>query len=452
MLHKDMALDRLAETGNVAQYVALRPNDDGSQAISTSRVAGREPNQPFTSVEEAIEILLARSSEMAVNIRSYLPQDPRSREFVYRLTDHAHIVSHIERLATQGLHLIVNETIDVEDGGVSGVVQGDVIEFAPDDTPRAVEKPGIASLPRAMGLSLLRDIYGFDVDLPGAPTDRVEFSIHPRPRGWRQTHTLLWEIEADAGGRDAPAPSWPNRFSRHIGDKAFGLLMASAHGANVPRTLVIPRRVAPFAFGEPTGSAEIWTRTCPQEPRPGLYTTVRGWTDPFKLLESEDHLDEIASVLSQQNVPAAFAGAAITGAEGLIIEGRAGDGDTLMLGMALPETLPEQILHDVEAAYSALASQLGPVRIEWVHDSSKLWVVQLHVGATSSSEGWLTRGDAETWVEFDVSEGLNALRAFLDGISADTGLILDGDVGLTSHIADVVRKWGGPARIRRRKQ
>lgn len=449
MLHKDMALDRLATIGNVAQYVALRPDADRGLTVSTSRVAGREPNQPFASIEEAVGTLLARSSELAVNIRSYLPQDPRSREFVYRITDRAEVLGHIERLAKEGLHLIVNETIDVEDGGVSGVVQGNVIEFAPDDTPRAVEKPGIASFPRAMGLSLLREIYGFDVNLPGAPTERVEFSVHPRPRGWRQTHILLWEIEVAAGYRDAPAPSWPNRFSRHIGDKAFGLLMACAHGANVPRTLVISRRVAPFTLGEATGSAEIWTRTCPQEPRPGLYTTVRGWVDPFKLLQSEDKLGEIASVLSQHNVPAAYAGAAIAGADGLIIEGHAGYGDTLMLGIALPKPLPEPILADVEAAYTALASQLGPVRIEWVHDGSRLWVVQLHVGTTSSGEGWLTRGNAEKWVAFDVAEGLNALRAFVDEIPAGTGLILDGDVGLTSHIADVVRKWGSPARIRR---
>jgi len=449
MLHKDIALDRLAVIGNVAQYVALRPSAGGGLAISTSRVAGREPNQTFASIEEAIGILLAESAELAVNIRSYLPQDPRSREFVYRITDRDDVLHHIERLAKQGLHLIVNETIDIEDGGVSGVAQGNVIEFAPDDTPRAVEKPGIASFPRAMGLALLRDVYGFEINLPGTPTDRVEFSIHPRARGWRQTHVLLWEIEEDAGDRDAPVPNWPNRFSRHIGDKAFGLLMACAHGARVPHTLVIPRRVKPFYFGEATGSADIWTRTCPQEPRPGLYTTARGWLDPFKLLQSEDSLSEIASVLCQHNVPAAYAGAAIAGEKRLIIEGHAGDGDTLMLGVALPKPLPEPVLADVEAAYNKLASQLGPIRIEWVHDGARLWVVQLHVGATSSGDEWLTRADAGKWVAFDVAEGLKALRAFVGEIPANTGLILDGDVGLTSHIADVVRKWGGPARIRR---
>jgi hypothetical protein len=63
----------------------------------------------------------------------------------------------------------------------------------------------------------------------------------------------------------APAASsrWPNKFSRLIGDKAFGLLMADRMGVPVPRTLVIPRRVAPFAFGRETGSTEVWTPRAP---------------------------------------------------------------------------------------------------------------------------------------------------------------------------------------------
>ena len=449
MLHKDLALDRLASMGNVAQFVAFRPAADGRLHLSTSRVAGCEANRAFDSVVQAVETLLETSGESAVNIRSYLPEDPRSREFVYRISSSAEVLAHLDRLAVQGLHLIVNETIDVEDGGVSGVAQGGVIEFAPDDTPRAVEKPGVASLPRRLGLDLLSQVYGFAVELPGEEADRVEFSLHPQPRGWRQTQVLLWEIETNAGARDAQVPSWPNRFSRHIGDKVFGLLMAQAYGLRVPRTFVIPRRIAPFTFGTPTGSGEIWTRTCPKEPRPGLYTTVRGWTDPFRLLQHEDAQGEIASVLAQSNVPATFSGAAITGSNGLIVEGRAGAGDALMLGITLPQVIPDTIRQEVEDTYKEIAAQLGPVRIEWVHDGTQVWIVQLHVGATTSGEGWLTRGQAEYWTNFDVSAGLAALRSFVNELSPGTGLVLDGDVGLTSHLADVVRKWGGPARIRR---
>ncbi len=35
-----------------------------------------------------------------------------------------------------------------------------MIEFAPDDTPRCVEKPGVASFPLAWGHSLLQTVYG----------------------------------------------------------------------------------------------------------------------------------------------------------------------------------------------------------------------------------------------------------------------------------------------------
>ncbi len=83
-LHKDLALDRLAEHGNVAQFVAFRPGSDGL-AQSTSRIAGLPANTHFADPAEAVATLLEKSAERAVNIRSYLPDDPRSREFVYKI-------------------------------------------------------------------------------------------------------------------------------------------------------------------------------------------------------------------------------------------------------------------------------------------------------------------------------------------------------------------------------
>lgn len=448
-LHKDEALDRLAELGNVAQFVAYRPRA-GSLTQSFARLKGREPDHRFDSVVAAAEALLAVSVDGAINIRSYLPEDPRSREFVYGITSVDTAVGHVERLAREGLHLILNETVDVNDGGVSGVAQGEIIEFSPDDTPRAVEKPDVASLPRDLGIAILRTVYGFAAELPGERGDRIEFSIHPRPRGWRGTHTLLWEIEQDAGLRNAPIPRWPNRFSRHLGDKAFGLLIADALGAPVPETTVIPRRVAPFRFGQATGSHEVWIRTCPREAQPGLFTTARGWRDPFALLAAEDPGDQIGSVLAQAGVPPRWSGGALIGNGGrLFIEGRHGEGDLFMLGVTLPETLPAQVESDVRALHAELAKQLGPVRIEWVHDGTRPWIVQLHVGATDTSEVAIVPGDAAHWTVFDVSKGLNALRDLLATLPADGGIILQGEIGLTSHIADVVRKWGQPARMER---
>lgn len=447
-LHKDEALDRLAKFGNVAQFVAYRPSMGGLRQ-STSRLAGMPPNQVPDDIREAAAALLASSGERAVNVRSYLPDDPRSREFVYGIRSVEEAVGHLERLGTEGLHLILNETVDINDGGVSGVAQGDVIEFAPDDTPRAVEKPGTASLDRAIGLRLLETIYGFAPELPRGRDARVEFSIHPLPRGWRKTHTLLWEIENDAGHRSPVEPSWPNRFSQHVGDKVFGLLVADMLGFDVPQTTVISRRVAPFVFGKPTGDAAIWMRTAPREPEPGYFTTVKGWRDPCALLAAEDPAGKLASILAQSAVPAVFSGAAIVGARStLIIEGIAGEGDRLMLGEATPELLPPRVVTDVEHIYQRLFSKLGPVRIEWVHDGEKIWIVQLHVGATGTSNTTIVEGDAKTWLRFDVSTGLSALRDLLVNAPVECGIELDGRVGLTSHIADVLRRAGRPTRVR----
>jgi len=448
-LHKDEALDRLAKVGNVAQFVAYRPGPDGGLAQSTSRVSGRSPNELFATASEAAGTLLLASGEGAVNIRSYLPDDPRSREFVYGIRSVEEAVGHLERLRAEGLHLILNETVDVGDGGVSGVAQGDVIEFAPDDTPRAVEKPGTASLPRELGLRLLDTVYGFAADLPAERDARVEFSIHPSPRGWRGTNTLLWEIEEGTGDRSPGPPSWPNRFSRHIGDKVFGLLVADALGAKVPHTTVVGRRVAPFSFGRRTGSPVIWMRTAPREQEPGLFTTVKGWRDPFALLALEDSEGRVASILAQSAVPAQYSGAAIVGADGgLIIEGKAGEGDTLMLGKALPEILPPDVMAAVTDVHAHLTAQLGPVRIEWVHDGETAWVVQLHVGATGTSASVIVKGEAELWLQFDVTAGLPALRDLIVAAPGGAGIELTGRVGLTSHIADVLRRAGLPAKVR----
>lgn len=160
-LHKDEVLNSLAATANVAQFVSFRPSSKGDMSQSYCRVAGYPENHRFVDVKEAVAALLAASSDKMVNVRSYEPSSPRSREFVYGLETVESVLEIISRLSTENLHLIVNETIDIHDGGVSGVLQGQLIEFAPDDTPRCVEKPGIASLPMHMGERILHTVYGF---------------------------------------------------------------------------------------------------------------------------------------------------------------------------------------------------------------------------------------------------------------------------------------------------
>lgn len=447
---KDRSLDALARVGNVAQFVSFAP-EDGRAVQNFSRVAGFGPNHVFQTSREALESLLSASPDGTINLRSFSPDSPRSRDFHYGIAaiDEANAIA--DKLSLDGLFVIANETVDVADGGVSGVVQGGVIEFAPDDTPRCVEKGGTASLPIGWGLLVLKRVYGFEPDLVDAGRGRLEFSIHPKPRGWKKTHTLMWEYEASDSAPASANLSWPNKFSRHIGDKAFGLLIADVMGLPVPKTTVLARRVAPFSFGQPTGSLEVWTRTCPIEQDPGRFTTVKGWIDPYKLLAAEDPGNRsIASILSQSAVRARFSGAAITDRDGkLVIEGTRGEGDRFMLGQRSPENLPAEIVADVEKIYAAAVSAIGAVRFEWVHDGERVWILQLHAGGTNSAAATLVPGEAAEWVDFKASQGLEELRLLLEGLPPNVGVQIEGEVGLTSHFADLLRKAKRPARISR---
>jgi hypothetical protein len=446
-LRKDKSLDQLADVGNVAQFVGFEPTDKGPRQTYL-RIRHCAPNALFGDPANAIAAVIAQSSARSVNIRSYAPDSPRSREFVYGLTDPAEVLETVRRLAREGLYSIVNETVDVADGGVSGVIQNGVIEFAPDDTPRCVEKPGVASLPLALGLDLLECIYGFRPET-GDLGGRIEFSIHPSQQGWRSSHTLLWEHEATIEEAGTPRLGWPNRFSRLIGDKLYGLLMAHLAGLPVPTTQAIVRRLAPFRFGAATGSSEWWIRTCPTEQEPGLFTTHRGWLDPYRLLAHEDpDGTRIASVLAQASVAAVYSGASIVDAENrTIVEGVAGFGDRFMLGDHRRDALPPVVVEAVRAAGERLAEIFGPVRTEWVHDGRKVWIVQLHRGATVSSMSVLVPGERARWIGFEVTRGLEELRSLLATIDDDAGVHLVGDVGMTSHVADLVRKSGVPTRI-----
>lgn len=420
-MYKDEILFALSRKGNVARFASYDPS------LKLRHFAG---------CADGVRLLKACGR---VNVRSFIPDDHQSKEFVYDVRDVGELKAHLARLSAQGLFTIVNELIDTNDGGVSGVKQGERVEFAPDDTPRCVERPGVCALPIAIAAMVLNVVY--DAALPPL-AGRVEFSVHPYKCGTRHENVILWEHEEDAPGADAPAPSWPNRFSRHIGDKAFGLLMADCLGLRVPLTTVLSRRVAPFTFG--SGGEGTWVRTCPTEQQPGLYTTVHGWTDPFALLTTEDPGGKnIASVLVQSGVPSRYSGAAITTVDGaLVIEGRAGDGDAFMLGAALPEKIPQRVTEAVSAA----AKQIGDCRFEWVFDGTNAWVVQLHSGRSKSTADVVVPGDARDWVEVETAD-LSKLRSTLADVPDGTGVILKGKFGMTSHIADVVRKAGRPAKI-----
>ncbi|HEX8128107.1 MAG TPA: hypothetical protein VF527_03330 [Pyrinomonadaceae bacterium] len=446
-LIKDAVLDRVSEMANVAQFVSFAPEVRQRYA----RIRDYEPNHKFESVERAVETLLAASPDNSVNVRSFTPENPKSREFIYGLRTVEEAVAGVRRLAAEGLYTIVNETVNVGDGGVSGVALGDVIEVAPGDTPRAVEKPGTVSFAREMGLRLLERVYHFRPALDFAPDLRVEFSIHPLRRGFRHDHTIVWELEQVGLTHSTAETRWPNKFSRFIGDKAFGLLVADMLGLPVPATTVFARHLAPFTFGRETGTGETWIRTCPVVQDPGHYTTQRGWLDPFKLMHEEDpEATNIASVLAQEGIDATFSGSLIVQADGEIrIEGTRGYGDRFMVGEAQLSVLPEETLVEVRRLYEAAARHLGAVRMEWVHaKDGRTWIVQLHRGRTSSQGAVIHKGEASVYHRFDVTRGIDELRKLISAVEGrGEGIILVGQVGVTSHLGDLLRKAEIPSRV-----
>jgi hypothetical protein len=443
---KDELLSRLAEHANVAQFISFGPGPELPQRHSWVR--GHRPGHRFATPEEAVGVLLA-SSGGSVNVRSFRAGAQRDGPFTYGLTRREDVLAVLRARAGAGLHTIANETVDVHDGGVSGVALGGVVEFAPGDTPRAVERPGTVALGHDAALALLDTVYGFTPDLAGHPGQRVEFSVHPLVAGVRQTHTILWELEPADPAPLTPRLSWPNNFSRLLGDKAFGLLVADLLGLPVPDTTVVGRRVAPFRFGRPTGSGERWLRTCPAEPVPGRFPTQRGWRDPFDLLAAEDPSGtEVVAVLAQEGVPARWSGAAVPGRDGgLLVEGVAGSGDDFMLARAAPARLPERVLDDVRRVGARAADLLGPVRLEWAHDGDDAWVVQLHQATVAASATTIHPGTASRWHRFDPSLGLERLRELIATVGQEEGIEVAGDIGVTSHAGDLLRRAAVPSRL-----
>jgi hypothetical protein len=147
-------------------------------------------------------------------------------------------------------------------------------------------------------------------------------------------------------------------------------------------------------------------------------------------------------------VDAEFSGAALTGPEGLVVEGVRGTGDAFMVGSQGPDSIPELVMRDVTATVATASAKLGAVRLEWVHDGQRTWVVQLHVGASNSSGSVIYPGEPTRERRFDVSRGLEELREVAaDMTGTGEGLVLVGSVGITSHFGDVLRRAQIPSRL-----
>jgi hypothetical protein len=454
---KDVQIDLIAQQGvNVAQFVSFGP--DKKQRYH--RIRGVSQDIQFGNLKEAISAIYA-AGVSTVNIRTFLPDRPDGNPFIYGpdngLSNNPEKVSQLaNRLVREGYFIIINETIDIMDGGISGVAIANRFEFSSRDNPRCVEKPGCATLPRPMALKLIESVYGVELRWPYSANFRVEWTVTTAPCGYLAMRYMIWQVEKIRGRLStAPIlPKWPNRFSEDIGDKAFGLLIAYLLGFPVPQTRVFSRVVPYFQFGVATNDSQsLWVRTCPLRQEPGLFTTKRGWLDPFSLMQREDpEGKKISSILVQDGIDAKYSGAALTDNNfRLIVEGKAGFGDDFMIGKARPSgKIPKKVVEDVELYWKQLKRNLGPVRLEWVHDGYRLWIVQLHVGKSESYNTVIYPGSPDNFVEFNVNKGLEELRALVKYIQKKgNGIVLIGDVGVTSHFGDLLRRNKIPSIIRR---
>lgn len=467
-MRKDDILFNLIQQGyNVAQFIGIDSVD-----IYNPRhvyINGLDSHKQYTLKELIVE-LINRSKSKYVNIRSYQVNNMKGNRFVYKkgIDDIDEIMYIIQENAQNGLESIVNENIDISDGGVSGVLLSNIVEFSPNDTPRCVEKEGVCSLDREIGLEMLEKVYGFSLKKLKkiSPTQRVEFSIHPQRQGIKQEHVIFWEMEDVGWVQTTSQLNIPNNFSRYIGDKVFGLLLADCMDIPVPKSTVINRSVAPFNFGKDTGCNEVWIRTAPSKKLGGYYDTFFGWVDPFELINSnENRIDSceddcnIPSLISQKSVLATYSGAGMFDSESLdlVIEGVAGYGDEFMID-GKKESLPNNIFKlvcdqsmDIFNTFD-IACNIGDVSFEWVLDeNNELWIVQFNKLNHKSTNNIIVPAECENieYIDFDTTTNdIDSLRGIIKHIqsqSAKGGVRVLGNIGVTSHIGDILRASSIPS-------
>ena len=445
--YKDLDLITIGNTYNIAQFISVSPDNE----IRYKCINGYSDDHHFVTIRSAVEALLSKSAYKSINIRTFIPDDSQSKDFVPSLKTVDDVCANIDRLIAKGLYLIIHEAIDLLDGGVSGIAQNNIIEFSPGNTPRFVEKSDemIEALPIELGLRMLEIVYGFKIDIPDSTDKRVEFSIHPKPVGNKHSHVIIWEEHSSSDVLEHRYV-WPTAFSKFIGDKTYGLLMAHLVGIHIPYTTVFSRNphLGIFSFGMPTGSSEVWMRTCPSIQEPGTYITVRGWMDPYTLMKSDDPDGKcLVSCLAQQEVESVFSGALISTTDDLMIEGVKGFGDAFMLGEVHGVDIPAEVLIKVSGLYDRLEILFGKVRFEWSFDGYHVWLMQLHIGVTKSSGRIIYPGEYTNTVVFNTGDDISKLYNILNTINDNTCVLVNGEIGMTSHIADILRKHKRVSRL-----
>lgn len=449
IINKDQKLNFIIDNnlGNIAQFISFSPSD-----ISIPQYQCIKGLNKKLCTNDAIIALINSSKSKKINVRSFCSKKMKGYPLLFNkgVNDIEEVLDFIKKNANNNIYSIVNENIDINDGGVSGVILNNIIEFSPKDTPKCVDKPGVCCLPKSLGYEIFKIVYGFIPEINFPSNFRVEFSIHPSRQGIYNDHTIIWEYEEMESDYKDFKISWPNNFSRFIGDKVYGLLISYALGLRIPYTTVISRNIAPFSFGNHTSLNEKWIRTCPIEKEPGKYFTGNKWVDPFVLINNEEKLGEkdinIASVISQDSVESIYSGASIVSSESSndVIEGVLGKGDLFMIGKESPNKLPDDLYQKLKSVNNKIRCHynlLGDVSYEWVYDGVNIWVVQLNQIKENSNKNVIVQGNPIEYKVFNVSNGLDSLRELIQEIKhKNIGVILKGNIGITSHFGDLLRQ------------
>lgn len=441
---KDDKLNKLYnEKYNIARFISISPNMKIKYAHIT------ENYNHNNNIKQTITDLINHSNSKSVNIRSFSLDKEKGNPVIFnkKVEDIDKIISIIENNCKENKFSIINENIDINDGGISGIIMGNIIEFAPNDTPKCVDKPDVCHMPKEMGFYILKKVYGFKPNIPNDKNLRIEFSIHPNREGVFNKHTIIWEYEEIKNTEYNEKITYPNKFSRFIGDKVFGLLVADYLKNPVPKTTVIARNIPPFTFGSETNLHEKWIRTAPIVKQSGQFYSGNRWVDPFELMIEEEKKGEnkinIASIISQNAVDAKYSGAMLIIENLTQIEGVKGNGDEFMLRLKKAENLPNELvelLTDLANDMQRKSNILGNISIEWVYDGEIIWIVQMNQIKSKINQSVIVEGKPDYYEKFYKKDGLDNLRKLVRKLeTTNIGIELIGDVGVCSHFGDLLR-------------
>jgi hypothetical protein len=157
----------------------------------------------------------------------------------------------------------------------------------------------------------------------------------------------------------------------------------------------------------------------------------------------------ISSVLIQDEVPAIYSGGSLTQVDqSVYIEAKRGFSDRLMLGEEGPDVSIRRNVRDlVEKTHLELMRLFGSVRVEWAYFDSKIWILQLQQEEAISKNNIIVPGNPIVSHDFNVREGLESLRLLVQSLKdTQEGINLVGDIGMTSHMADILREYNIPSR------